>query len=142
MIFLTQEDFKVVASEQAIKIISQADNVNQDNAIAEAIEEVAAYLRPKYDCNAIFTAEGNYRNRQIVMYTVDIALYNMVAAMPQRMGSEIRKERYDRAIKWLEGVQAGKIVPNLPLAIDSTDSDTACSAYKLRFGNGPDRHAW
>lgn len=140
--FITPEDFKVVASEQAIKIISQADEANQANAIAEAQEEVAAYLRPKYDCKAIFQAQAEERNRQVVMYTVDIALYNMVAAMPQRMGSEIRKERYDRAIKWLEGVQAGKIVPDLPLAIDSTDTDTATSAAKLRYGNGPDHHSW
>ena len=28
-------------------------------------------------------------------------------------GGYRRKERYDRAIKWLEGVQAGRIVPDL-----------------------------
>ena len=42
----------------------------------------------------------------------------MAASTPQKMGMEIRKERYERAIKWLEGVQAGKIIPDLPLAID------------------------
>ena len=51
-------------------------------------------------------------------YTCDIALYHMTASAPQKMGMEIRKERYERAIKWLEGVQAGKIVPDLPLAVD------------------------
>ncbi len=30
------------------------------------------------------------------------------------MGREIRKERYDRAIKWLEEVQTGKVTPDLP----------------------------
>ena len=52
------------------------------------------------------------------MYTCDIALYHMAASTPQKMGMEIRKERYERAVKWLEGVQAGKIVPDLPLAMD------------------------
>ena len=34
------------------------------------------------------------------------------------MGMDIRKERYDRAIQWLEDVQGGKIVPDLPLKVD------------------------
>ena len=38
--------------------------------------------------------------------------------LPQKMGMEIRKERYERAVKWLEGVQAGKIVPDLPVVLD------------------------
>ena len=42
----------------------------------------------------------------------------MAASLPQKMGTEIRKERYDRAIKWLEGVQSGKIVPDLPVSTD------------------------
>ena len=41
----------------------------------------------------------------------------MSASMPQKMGSEVRKERYERAVKWLEGVQSGKIIPDLPLAV-------------------------
>lgn len=139
--FITQEDFHVVASDAALKIITQADDSNQQNAILEAIEEVAGYLRPKYDVDAIFSTEGADRNRQLVMYCADIALYNMIAAQPQRMGSEVRKERYDRAIKWLEGVQAGKIVPDLPLATDA-DGNTEATGGILAFGNGPDRHSW
>lgn len=49
------------------------------------------------------------------MRTADIALYHLVASLPQKMGIEIRKERYERAIEWLEGVQSGKIIPDLPL---------------------------
>lgn len=137
--FITQEDFKVVASEAALKVITQADDRNAQNAIEEAIEEVAGYLRPQYDCTKIFAATGEERNKQVVMYTADIALYNMTAAMPQRMGSEVRQERYERAIKWLESVQAGKIVPDLPLASDDQGNDTSGI---IAYGNGPNRHSW
>ena len=75
------------------------------------------------------------------MYTADIALYNMIASLPNRMGYETRKERYERAIKWLEGVQAGKIVPDLPIATDETGSDISQSGV-IAYGNGPDRHSW
>ena len=116
--FITQEDYKVVIGDSALKVISQVSEENRANAEAEAQEEIAGYLRPKYDCTAIFMAEGTDRNRLIVMYTCDIALYHLSASMPQKMGSEIREERYKRAIEWLEGVQAGKIVPDLPQVLD------------------------
>ena len=116
--FINDEDYSVVIGEQALKVISQVSDDNRANAEDEAIEEISSYLRPKYDTSALFSAEGNERNRLIVMYTCDIALYHMAASLPQKMGTEIRKERYDRAIKWLEGVQAGKIVPDLPVATD------------------------
>lgn len=138
--FITEEDYKVVIGDTALKVISQTDEKNRMNAEMEAQEEISGYLRPKYDCPAVFSAEGAERNRQIVMYTCDIALYHMVSAMPQKMGSEIRKERYDRAIKWLEGVQAGKIMPDLPLAVDGNGETTGNA---ILYGSQPQlRHNW
>ena len=113
--FINKEDYKVVIGDAALKVVSQESPENIANAEIEAIEEISGYLRPVYDTNAIFSAEGKDRNRLIVMYTADIALYHLTSSQPQRMGSEVRKERYDRAIKWLEGVQAGKIIPDLPI---------------------------
>lgn len=123
--FITAEDYKVVIGEAALKIVTQTDEQNRANAEAEALEEIAGYLRPKWDCTAAFALEGEQRNRQLVMYACDIALYHMVSAMPQKMGSEIRKERYDRAIRWLEGVQAGKIIPDMPTAQHTVDEASA-----------------
>lgn len=118
--FITDEDYRVVIGEAALKTVSQTSAENRANAENEAQEEISSYLRPVYNCKATFAAEAGERNKLIVMYTCDIALYHMVSAMPQKMGSEIRKERYERAVKWLEGVQAGKIVPDLPVAVDAT----------------------
>ena len=114
--FIDIQDYKVVISDAAFRTVSQADPAVVANAEAEALEEMAGYLRPVYDTDALFSAAGSGRNRLLVMYAADIALYHMSAALPQKMGAEIRKERYDRAIKWLEGVQAGRIVPDIPRA--------------------------
>lgn len=116
--FITDQDYRIVIGEQALKVVSQISAENRANAETEAIEEVAGYLRPKYDTVTVFSATGTERNKLVVMYVCDIALYHMTASAPQKMGMEIRKERYERATKWLEGVQAGKIVPDLPLAVD------------------------
>ena len=138
--FITEEDYKIVIGDAALKVISQTDEINRANAEAEAIEEISGYLRPKYDCVGIFTTEGEQRNRQLVMYVCDMALYHMVSAMPQRMGYEIRKERYDRAIKWLEGVQAGKIVPDLPLSINQINNNVEGST--IYSSHSQLHHTW
>lgn len=137
--FISNDDYRVVIGETALKVISQSSPENIANAEAEAMEEIAGYLRPVYDTDAIFYASGKDRNRLIVMYTADIVLYHLTASQPQKMGSEIRKERYDRAIKWLEGVQAGKIVPDLPLK----EADDGTSGFGTSFQSSPKlRHDW
>lgn len=135
--FITDQDYSVVVGEAVLRVISQASATTRATAEAEAIEEIAAYLRPRYDTEAIFSAVGAGRSRLIVMYACDIALYHMTAALPQKMGADIRKERYERAIKWLEGVQAGKIIPDLPIA---TDTDGNPTGYPLRTGSQPPLH--
>lgn len=89
--FVTEEDYRVVIGDTALKVISQVSTENRANAEAEAQEEIAGYLRPKYDTGAVFEAEGEERNRLIVMYTCDIALYHMSAAMPAEDGERDTK---------------------------------------------------
>lgn len=138
--FITDQDYGVIVGDAALRTISQASPSVRSAAEAEAAEEVAAYLRSKYDTDAIFAATGAQRSRLIVICVCDIAMYHMSASMPQKMGTEIRKERYDRAIKWLEGVQAGKIMPDLPLA---TDEDGNPVGFPIIAGSQPQlHHSW
>ena len=138
--FVTDKDYKIVIGDSALRVVTQVSPENRENAEKEAVEEIAGYLRPKYDCNAIFQQQGNLRNHVIVMYTCDIALYHMTASLPQKMGMEIRKERYERAIKWLEGGQAEKILPELPLATDEFGEPTG---FLFGYGAQPKlKHNW
>lgn len=116
--FITEEDYKVVIGDTALQVLAQTDPGNREAAEAEAIEEISGYLRQRYDCDAVFAAEGSDRNRQIVMYACDIALYHMSASASGRMGTEVRKERYKRAIEWLRQVQSGTVTPDLPAKKD------------------------
>ena len=137
--FIDNEDYRIVIGEAALKVVSQSSPENISNAETEAIEEISGYLRPVYDTDAVFSAAGDARNRLIVMYTADIVLYHLSASQPQKMGSEIRKERYERAIKWLEGVQAGKIVPDLPLKA----AEDGSAGFGTSFRSSPKlRHDW
>ncbi len=123
--FITEDDYKVVIGDSALKVLSQTSEAVKQMAAERAIAEIGNYLRPKYDCTLIFSAEAQERNRQIVMYACDIALFHMVASLPARMGYELRKERYDMAISWLEKVQSGKVVPDLPLVTDTGNTGSS-----------------
>lgn len=129
--FLSEQDYWVVIGQKAFEVLSRENEYNLEGAESTAIEEIKGYLQPKYDCSAIFSAAEEARNRKIVQITADIALYHLVSSVPGKMGYEIRKERYDAAIKWLEGVQSGKITPDLPLATDDEGNTTT----PLRWGS-------
>ena len=106
--FLSNTDYQVMIGERAFDLIQQSDEENRRRAEEMAQEEMAGYLRPRYDVGRIFARRGTERNMQIVMFLCDITLYHLVSWLPQKMGYEIREIRYRRAIEWLQGVQSGK----------------------------------
>lgn len=134
--FIQDSDYKKVINAASLAAITQIDNATRLNAESAAIEEVSGYLRSRYNVTEIFSAtatqEGDNRNPQIVMICCDVALYHLSASMPQRIGTEVREERYKRAIEWLEAVQAGKVSPDLPLATNADGGD-ASFASRIKF---------
>lgn len=129
--FLSNTDYQVMIGERAFDLIQQSDEENLRHAEEMAQEEMAGYLRPRYDVGRIFARRGTERNMQIVMFLCDITLYHLVSWLPQKMGYEIREIRYRRAIEWLQGVQSGKIVPDL----DTPDDPDNSQPYNLTWGS-------
>ena len=129
---ISEQDYRTVIGESALAIVSQASAEVRQSAELMAQEEMSGYLRPRYDVAAVFRREGDERNPLVVMYLCDIALYNMAASLPQKMGMEVRQMRYERAISWLEEVSKGNIVPDLPVAVGD---DGASGARTTRGGS-------
>ena len=125
----------------------QVEEITEDNtdivvmAIATAIEEVKSYLTPnnqarwddgrsRYDVTAIFAATGTNRNPLILEIVKNIAVYYIIRLSNVDVIHERVKERYDRAIDWLEKVSgtgkaagAPSLNPGLPLLVIS-EADT------------------
>jgi len=87
-----------------------------------AISEMKGYLRQQYDVAAVFDLEAipdpDTRDKALVMFAMDITLYHLHTILPGRYVPETRVTRYERAITWLTGVQAGRIEPGLPALKD------------------------
>lgn len=111
--FITEEDYIQVGAE-ALKIMQQSSEANCLAAEKRALARIASALRGRYDIEKAFSATGDDRDLELVGCAVDIALWHMVAALPQRMGSEVREERYKAALDYLKDIQAGRVTPDIP----------------------------
>lgn len=120
--FLTLDDYKSVCDAYEFKVITENEQVR---AVAEAaaLEQVASYLRSRYDIAKLYALTGDERNPMVVQAAVNIALFLMVHRLPQNMGHERRECLYNDSVKWLRDVQASKASPDLPVYTD-TDGGT------------------
>ena len=112
--FLSELDYRTVCDEEELDVLTRSDTTTREKAERAAMEEVASYLRSRYDVNQAFAAEGDERNPMLVQVTVNITLYYLVHWLPQLLASEGRQELYDNAIAWLTKVSKGGATPDLP----------------------------
>lgn len=131
--FLTAEDYNTVTDAITLDVIQQSDELTRQKAENYAIAEISSYLRNRYDMDTAFAKTGSNRNPQLVMITVDIALYHLIAWLPKRMGYEVRKERYDAAVKMLTDVH-NKMTWDLPLYTDPVTGETDIN-NPVKFGS-------
>ncbi len=153
--FLEIDELRSVMYSYQLETIIENDNTIAVMAIESAVSEMKSYLnpsnqkqwqdgRPQYDVDKIFSAQGGDRDALILELCKDIALYRVCRLSNVDIIHEHVKERYDRAIDWLEkvaGVGNHKgtptITPNLP-TIKTDEGETGSSAKKLfRYGSRP-----
>lgn len=111
--FLTENDY-IMAGKDALGILSGCDSGKREEAEKSAMDDITGFLYGRYDTEKIFAATGDARCRTIVKCACDIVLYDLASGLPARMGHDIRKERYDNAIKRLREIQDGKFVLDAP----------------------------
>lgn len=116
--------------------------VREDEALVEicedrAIAEMRCYLSGRYDCDAIFSASGDERHQLVLMMALDIAIYHIFSIHNPQKLSQLRKDRYERAIEWLKAVAAGTIsIDGAPLA----SVETQIAHQTFRIVSNPKRH--
>lgn len=113
--FITTEDYNASIHQEILDAVIRSDSTIIEVVEDRAIAEMRGYMSRRYDCDKIFNATGEERHQLVLMMAIDIAIYHLFCIHNPRMMSEVRVERYERAIKWLEGVRKGDItVDGLP----------------------------
>lgn len=138
--FLSDDDYASVCDTYEMDNL-KANPPLRLQAEQAAMEQVASYLRHRYDMQAAYAQRGTGRNPMLVQCTVAVTLWLMVHRLPQGMGHERRECLYQDAIKWLRDVQASKASPQLP-TYTSADGQTDLH-NPIRHGSmPPQRYDW
>ena len=133
MSFLSNTDLlKAIYTEQ-LDAITREDDTFPQFAIDAAVAEMKGYLIPKYDATADFAKTAAERDSLLVTLCTDIAVYHLINLSNPGVDYESKKARYDRAIRWCEQVQSGKInPPGLTLNTDTDDNEVLMSSNTKR----------
>jgi phage gp36-like protein len=143
--FITVQELNSVIYEYQLTQITEQNNDIALTAIATAEQEVRSYLtsnnlkqwqdgRPRYDVDLIFSAQGENRNALIMQHVKTVAVWYVCQLSNPDIIYEHIKERYDRAIDYLNRISKGTVTLNLPILVDS-DTDPATQKELFRFGS-------
>ena len=135
IMFILQSDYPSVIHSEILTALTRGDTTLVDDASNKAIEEMKGYLSARYDVNTLFSQTGSNRNIIVLKYALDIAVYNLYMIHNPIKLTQIRQIAFNRAIKWLEDIQAEKINPtDLPVYADVKNKS------ELLQGSNPKRH--
>lgn len=143
MNFITDNDIALQIRAENLSQVTSSDTSLLDLAELEAIEEISGYLRGRYDTAAIFAAAGTDRNPQIVMYMIDIMLFHLHSRITPRNIPQVRIDRYTVVLEWLDKVNEGTIIPDLPEYTGTPPGSDENAAQNFRMGSNPKfNHQW
>lgn len=116
--FVNIEDYDASVHREILDALVRDDQSLVEICEDRAIAEMRCYLSKRYDCDAIFSASWEDRNQLILMMVIDIAVYHIFCIHNPQKLSQIRKDRYERAVEWMRAVADEEIsiegVPMLP----------------------------
>lgn len=128
--FITINDYDAAIHSEILTAVTRQDDAILDIMEDEAVEEMTGYLSSRYDTDSIFSATGTDRHQLVKMFCIDITLYHLHSIHNPVKFPQIRKDRYDRAVKWLTEVQKGNISPNgLPLKVNSDGDQGGATSF-------------
>ena len=135
--FILPTDYDATVHRDILDSVTRSDASLLEICEDRAVYEMRSYMSGRYDCDQTFAAQGADRHPLILMMAIDIAVYHLFCIHnPQKM-SQIRQDRYNRAIEWLRQVS------RMQIAIDGaptlSPAETA-SAAPMRFVSNPKRH--
>lgn len=109
--FINLSDYNASIHSEILDSLIRSDEAIVEICEDRAVDEMRSYLSSRYNCDTLFSAEGSDRNQLVLMMALDISIYHLFClGNPQKL-SQMRKDRYDRAIEWLKSVRRGNLLP-------------------------------
>lgn len=129
MQFITESDLLGKIKENVLEDILEIDSDISGSTVLDQIEktaldEIHSYIGHYYDTSIIFSQSGDTRDQFIVKMVIDIMLYEISSKLTPASIPEIRQIRYDQVKTDMLNISSGKIVPNLPIRDQETQSNS------------------
>lgn len=135
--FINIEDYDASIHRDILDALTREDASLVEICEDRAIAEMRCYLSGRYDCDAIFSASGEERHQLVLMMALDIAIYHIFSIHNPMKLSQLRKDRYERAVEWMKAVAAGTIsIDGAPLSSE----ERQIAAQPFRIVSNPKRH--
>lgn len=133
--FIEPKEMNSVIYEYQLTGITAEDSIVR-RAILAAIGEASSYLNAKYDCRAIFSAEGQERDPLVLEHCKSMALWFLLRLSNADILYDKIKDYHLAAVDWFKSVaginESGKtIAPDLPLK----KTEEGEVMLKMRFGS-------
>ena len=144
--FLEEKDLENSIYNYQVEQITEGNEQIVLEALAAAEEEVRSYIslnnrrekydgRLIYDVDKILSATGTNRNPMIKNTMISIAKWYIVDLCNSDVIYEQAKERYDRAITWLNKLSKGEITLSTLPVIEPTTNETDDSTAPFVYGS-------
>lgn len=134
--FIDIKDYDASLHREILDALVRDDETLVEICEDRAIAEMRGYLSKRYDCNAIFSTTGKERNQLILMMVIDIAVYHIFCIHNPQKLSQVRKDRYERAVEWMKAVASEEVsIDGAPLLPEEERAKKA----ELMFKSNPKR---
>lgn len=138
--FIAKEDYQPHIRDNRLDAIIELDDDKLDTTEKRAIKVMKSHLAARFDVTAIFNETGLARDEAILGYCLDISIYYLYRMANPRKVPSYRKDAYDEAIEWMNGVKEGSIVPDgLPPLQNVDGNGNSENASYYRFGSNKKR---
>lgn len=75
--FIIPEDYDASIHQEILDALIRSDRQIIEICEDRAVAEMRGYLSARYDCDRVFSAEGDERNQLVLMMALDIAIYHI-----------------------------------------------------------------
>lgn len=105
--FIDPADYDATVHREIVDALTRGEDATLDICEERAISEMKSHLAGRYDVEALFDARSAERHPLVLMMCLDIAVYHIyTVGNPQKL-SQMRKDRYERAVEWMKAVKRG-----------------------------------
>lgn len=136
--FLSRDDYPAKIDLAILDQITGSDSTILDDAEADAASCISDRIGHKYKVTAALAVTGESRNRTLVRWMLNIAVYYLYGRVPDLDIPERVVKDYDDTLADLDRIAAGKLPAPFDRVIDTT---TGAVPTRLRLGsNSPRSH--